>query len=307
MTEQTKKINPRQLLNIGLLAAVAIMVLLVVYEPGKEAPPEQVRLTALKHDDVNHILLKRADKTDIELEKRNNVWFMLKPYTVAANDFRAQTISRIATAVSHAHYDIGTVDSKKFKLDNPVATITFNKQYHVALGNNEPLKRRRYMKSDQQLHIVDDTFYYQVMSPATTYASYSLLAPDSTITQLDLPKLKLKLQDGNWQVSPKPKDYSADSVTGLLNEWRHSQSLEVEVYEGKKLKPAITIHLANQDKPVSFALLRKKPDAYLIRPDLKLQYKLTEENLDKLLSLPPPPKPEENPAGDTDAPGESPS
>lgn len=305
MAFQIDKTNTRLLLNIGLLAAVGILVLLVVFEPGKQAPAEKVHLTPLKQGDVTHILLKRTGEPDLELEKRNKVWFMLKPYTVAANDFRAQTISRIAAAESYVHYDIGTVDSKKFNLDKPVAAITFNKQYNVALGNNEPLQRRRYMKSGQQLHIVADTFYYQLMSPATTYAGYNLIPPDSKITRLDLPKLKLKLQDGNWQVAPKPKDYSADSVTSLLNEWRHGQSLEVEEYKGKKLKAKINIHLTDHDKPIAFAILRKKSDVYLVRYDLKLQYKLTEESLDKLLSLPPSPEVDETP--DSASAGKQPS
>lgn len=296
MTESNNKPNTRLLLNIGLLAVIGVLALVVVLEPGKAPPPEKATLTPLKLEEVNHILIKRDGKSDIELEKRNKVWFMLKPHRVAANDFRAQTIARIATAESHAHYDIGTVDTKKFKLDKPEARLIFNKQYNTALGNNEPLKRRRYMQSDLQLHIVDDIFYYQVMSPATTYISYNLLPPDSKINRLELPKLNLRLKESNWQITPVPKDYSADSVTGLLNEWRHAQSLEVEKYTGNKLKPAIKIHLVGQDKPVSFAIKRDAPDAFLIRLDSSLQYKLTTEMLDKLLTLPPPPEPDEEAA-----------
>lgn len=279
--------NSRLILNIGLLAAIGILVLLVMFEPGKEPEPEKIRLTPLTEDKVNHILIKRKGLADIELEKRNKVWFMLKPYPLLANDFRASTVTRLANKVSQIQYKLDKVDIKKFKLDIPEATIQFNKEFTVEVGGNEPIKRRRYVKSNNQLHIVNDNFYYQIMSKATTYAAYKLLSPELSLSKLELPGLLVEFKDNRWHVAPQPKDYSADSLTNLLNEWRNAQSLEIEKYDGPRLKDKIRIHLRDSKQVISFAVKNDKPDVYLIRNDLKLQYKLTDDMYQKLITLVP--------------------
>lgn len=301
MSEQKQKFNPRQLLNIGLLLLVGALTLLVIFEPGTEPPVTKPKITPLTINEVEQILIKRQGKPAIELQKRDKVWYLNKPFTVAANDFRAQTIARIATANSHAHYEINKVDPKKFNLDKPEATLIINGQYHIALGNKEALKRRRYLQVNQQLHVIDDTFYYQLMSPATTYVSYNLLPPNSQITSIKLPKLKLTNIESKWQVKPEPKDYSADSATLLITEWQHAQALEVEQYtgaKGKKLKSDIVIQTAGQTQPIKFAISRTQGDIYLINHHSKLQYKLTRESLDKLLNLPPAAEAEPDTAAD---------
>ncbi|MDH5181503.1 MAG: DUF4340 domain-containing protein [Gammaproteobacteria bacterium] len=290
MTEPQPKCNNRQLLNLGLLGLIGVLALLLFFEPGHNTTPAKATLTQLSLDQINHILVKRNGQPDLELERRDAIWYQTQPYQAAANDFRAVSLARIATAESHAQYDLTAVDIKKFQLDKPAAVITFNKQLTVSLGNNEPLKRRRYMQAENKLHIVDDTFYYQLMSPATTYLSYALLPPGSKITQFELPKLKLQLKDGNWLAEPIPKNFSTDNVSNLLDEWRNAQSLEVEKYTGKALAPTLHIRINGRDKPISFALRTDQQGNYLVRQDLGLQYKLTGESLNKLLQLSPPPE-----------------
>ncbi|MDH5407282.1 MAG: DUF4340 domain-containing protein [Gammaproteobacteria bacterium] len=279
--------NSRLILNIGLLAIIGILVLLVKFEPGKEPEPEKIRLTPLTEENVNHIFIQRKGLPDIELEKRNKVWFMLKPYPLLANDFRVSSVTRVAKMVSHIQYKLDKVDIKKFKLDKPEATIRFNKEYTVEVGSNEPIKRRRYVKSNNQLHIVNDNFYYQVMSKATTYAAYKLLSPEISLSKLELPGLQVEFKDNQWHVKPRPKDFSADSLTNLLNEWRNAQSLEIEKYEGPRLKDKITLRMQDSQQAISFAVKKDKPDVYLIRNDLKLQYKLTDDMYQKLITLVP--------------------
>ena len=82
----------RNLLNLVLLTVVAVLIVLVVYEPGLEPAPVNPGLTQLTQDDITHIHIQRDTDEDVELQKVNGIWQMLKPYPVLAHDFRVQTI-----------------------------------------------------------------------------------------------------------------------------------------------------------------------------------------------------------------------
>ena len=288
MSENKRPFNSRLLLNIGLALVVLILALVLVFEPGKEAAPEKILLTKLKQDDITHIHIQRQDQADIVLEKRGQVWFMLQPYQLAANDFRVTSILQLATAESHHQYNTADIDLAQFKLKTPTVRVTFNQTLTLELGNSDPIKRRRYVKNGPTLHLITDNIYYNLVATATSYLSYQLLPPDSRFSKLELPALTLQLSQGRWTVTPKPKNLSADSITELLNEWRYAQALEVEEYSGPQTPVQIKIHLQDREQPIGFSLVQEDGEHYLIRHDLKLRYKLSDDLLKNLQELPPP-------------------
>ena len=291
MSDNKNAFNSRLILNIGLAVVVLMLVLVVVFEPGKAPPPEKVRLTSLKQDDIKQIHIKRNKQADIVLEKRGPVWFMLKPYHLAANDFRAKSIMQLAEAESHLQYDTASIDLAKFDLKTATTSVTFNNTLTLEMGNSDPLQRRRYVRNGNTLHLITDNLYYNIIATPTSFLSYQLLPPDSKFSKLELPNFTMQLEQGRWTVTPTPKDLSADSITELLNEWRHAQALEIEEYEGPAKKGQFKIHLQGQDSPIGFSYTREEDDHYLIRHDLKLRYKISEEIAKNLQELPPPPEP----------------
>jgi hypothetical protein len=297
-----QKLNSRSLLNIGLFVFILLLVLLVTYEPGTETEKKPVLLTELKQADIEFIELKRAHEKNIKLEKREGVWYITEPYQLPANDFRAQSVVALSETKSHLQYDANTIELKKFKLDKPEISIILNKQVTLEVGGVDPIKNRRYVKNGDTLHLVSDTFYYQLIGKVTAYVSYQLLSPSIKLNKLVLPKFTLTLQAGDWQISPEQKDTSADSVNEFINEWRHAQSLEISEYTGRLRKANIQIFMENQEKPIQFRLQRKNNNTYLIRNDLRLRYKLSDETTEKLQKLPDPPEPEEQPVA-TEQPG----
>ena len=86
---------------------------------------------------------------------------------------------------------------------------------------------------------------------------------------------------------------SADSINEFVNEWRHAQSLEIAKYNDKPHKANFQVFQEGKDEPTRFSLIKKNDNTFLIRNDLKLRYKLSDETAEKLQKLPDPPEPEE--------------
>ena len=275
----------RNLLNLALLAVIVLLVALVIYEPGIEPEPVNPSLTQLQQDDINHIYIQRDTDEDVELQKIDDVWQMIKPYPVQAHDFRVQTILRLSEAESLSRNQLSTLNKANFGLDKPKATVTFNKQHKVLFGANEPLQQHRYVQINNTLHTITDTFYYQVASKVSTFIDHGLLPGNSAITKLELPGLVVELKQGKWQATPQPEDFSADSVTELVNNWRNSQAVEIASAGQVKTKQVMNIYIKDKPQPLSFSVIKNEAGIALVRTDIGLAYNITQDSFNKLTRL----------------------
>lgn len=278
--------SPRLWLNFGLLAAVSILILLVVFEPGKEPPPKPGSLTDLSPEQVDHIFITRRTNQDIELAKTANQWWMLKPWHLPANTFRVQSLLRLLQAETPGHHDLSQLDPARYGLDKPLATITFNHKLRIDFGTTAPLQQRRYLAVNNQLHTLFDTYYYQVASKPVTFLSHALLPPDARIEKLVLPKLALTLQNGSWQASPPRPQRSADAFVDLLNQWRTTQAISLRSVDIPRGKADIEITLQGTEQPLRFRLKQTDNETSLLRLDVGLEYVIAADKMAQLLSLP---------------------
>ena len=278
-------ISKRNLLNLVLLGIVIALVSVVVLEPGKAPKSEKILLTALKKDAVSKIHIKRVGKQDIQFEKIKNVWQMILPYQLPANDFRIDAILRLVETESHSLHDLTKLNKRDFKLDKPEIVITFNDKVSIIFGGNEPLDYRRYLQIENTLHLVSDTVYYHVSGKPTALVNLQLLPKNVAIKAIQLPNRKLELKEGRWQIENEPKDMASDAVTQLLNEWKLIQALDVVAATDKPGKEQIKIFVESQDKPIVFSIVKRKPDFILLREDKGVQYQLTEDSAERLLQL----------------------
>ena len=274
-------------LNLALLLLVAVLVVLVIYEPGKQPAPTPVSLTPLKAATISHIHIKRVTGKDIELVKQpNGEWWMYNPYHLPANEFRVQALLRLAETESLSRHALNQLQPATYGLDQPRAIVTFDRNTQVSFGDTEPLQQRRYVQIGDQLHTIADTFYYQAAANPTIYLNHALLPPTANIIKLALPDLQLTLQQGQWQRTPLHPEYSADASVELINNWRIAQALELRTTEVKDAKADIEIFLADQPEPLRFKLLQTEDETSLIRLGLGLQYVLANDVVDNLLTLP---------------------
>ncbi|VAX11086.1 hypothetical protein MNBD_GAMMA25-1482 [hydrothermal vent metagenome] len=277
----------RTRLNLALLLIVLSLMTIVVLEPGKTPEPEAVLLTNLNSSDINKIKITRRDIDTIVLEKKSDHWKMLSPYTLAANDYKVEAVMKLLKIESAAQYDINQLDPVNYGLINPAVSILFNDSPQIDFGNLEPLHKQRYVRIDQQLHIIPDYYYYQLVSSVTDYLDHALIHEGEKITRIELPELTLALIDKKWTLSPENKNYSADAFTDLLNEWQYAHAVELRplTKPRKNTGKSIRIFLQGRDIPIEYSLYQMEDEFILSRVDKNIEYVMAADKTDALLSL----------------------
>jgi hypothetical protein len=274
------------LVNLALLLIIGILVLLTIYEPGIEKPPEAPLLLPLKRDEVKHILIRRDGQETVELAKgKDGKWQLLQPIKITASDFRIDSLLRITESKSLGSFSADPAKLSSYKLDKPKTELVLNNATTITFGATTPLDQRRYVLLNNKVHLISDNLYYFMISAWPTFVSMIPLPEKGTITALQLPKLGLHWQENHWQLEPKQKIESADSITKLLDAWKFAAATSVKVYDGKK-GDKITLQFKDEKEPLQFLLTALEPDLVLARPDLGIEYHFPAELADELLTLP---------------------
>lgn len=282
--------SKRNILNLILFITILLLVVLVIYEPGKDKPITPTILTTLNADDINHIKIIRHQATkeeqDISFKRTDFGWQIEKPYNLSANTFRINSILELLSTVSLSQNNMGNLNPATFGLDKPNATIVFNDTTAVVFGHNKSLKNHRYVKIGSTLHMIKDTFYYQLTAKTESYIEHKLLPEKSKIFELNLPNLNLeKLSTGKWEVTPKKYSFSADAVNQLISEWQLSQAYDLNKTKAQSnINPDITITLSNKNI-IRFKIKHNKENFGLFNIDSGIQYILSADRKNKLLNL----------------------
>ncbi len=247
-SKNNSTMSKRNLLNLILLIFIIILLLFVIYEPGKKVAKTIPTLTNLHASDISTIKITRdkakPSKKVLEFKKTAAGWVMLKPYQLAANKFRIESILKILSTESLSQNNLETLQRETFGLAKPTATITFNNNVSIKFGHNKSLKHYRYVELDSILHMIKDTFYYQLTAKPESYVSHKLLPENSKITRLNLPNLVVENTTGKWHATPNPKNKSADSMVQLINEWQYSQAYDINIVKTRQQhRPDISIQL----------------------------------------------------------------
>lgn len=278
--------NKRNLINLGLLAFVALLVLLVILEPGIEEPEKPVQLLNIDKSAITKFSIKRDAQEDIELVKRaDDSWWMEKPVQHAAEPFRIDSLLRIASTKSLSRFAAEEDKLSGFELDSPRVTLTLNDDIKIKFGGSTPLDQRRYVMVDKQIHLISDTLYYHLIGSFPTFLRKQLLAEGVTIESIKLPALSITWQENRWQLTPQPENFSADQVTALVDNWKLASALEIKAYDGQSGE-MILIKLQDNETPIEFLVTSKSPDFVLASPAEGIQYHLDTSSSEMLLQLP---------------------
>ena len=280
--------SKRNLLNLILLIFVFVLIALVVYEPGKDIAITPPLLTDLKAVDITHIKVKRLspdqNEQEIEFNKTTTGWEIVKPFKLKANVFRIESILKLLSTVSFSQNNLTNLELTKFGLDKPQVTIIFNNTT-IAFGHNKSLKNHRYVKIGSTLHMITDTFFYQLTAKAESYINHKLIPEKNKIKKLILPGLELEQTNGSWNISPTADNISADAVNQLISEWQLSQAFDVNKLNAKqKNKADITIYLDNK-KVIQYKIENNKNNFNLINIDTGVRYIQSVVRKEKLLKL----------------------
>lgn len=279
-------LGSRTLLNLGLLAIVALLALLALYEPGKEKPVAEPRVVDITSDGINTLRIERVNGPTIQLQREQGVWRMSEPLAIGVSDYRITSLLRIGELTSLKQFKATPEQLAQYGLQSPNATLIINGTTRIDFGNSTPIDQRRYLRIGDTVHLITDNYYYHLIGAPTTYASNNLLPGKEAPVRIELPGLLLAQQEGKWNATPQPADFSADQITQLIDHWRHAQALEVAPYDGRKGE-SVQLTFAANDQPLEFLVTERTPELILARPDLKVQYHLLPSSAAELFTLKP--------------------
>lgn len=278
--------NRRNLLNLGLLLLIAVLVLLVIYQPGIDQPTGQPALIELDREAVDHILIRRTDAEDIELERDDRgAWQLRQPLAIGASEFRVDSLLRVTASKSLGRFAADGVSLADYQLAQPQVELVLNRSHRIAFGGKTPLDHRRYVLFDGNVHLINDTLYYHLIGDVATFVRQRPLPEGAAISALELPQFSLMWHDQRWQLEPADDAVSADHITRLLDGWKYASAMQVKGYDGRSGE-AVTVTLEGKSSPLNFLLTAREPDLVLARPELGLQYHFPAESAAELLALP---------------------
>ena len=273
------------IVNLLLLAGVVGLVVFAIYRP-KEAEAPKFRISSLAPAQVQHVLIEPKGGTAIELEKRGETWFLLRPYAARADRTQVERLLDLVSVSSKEK--LAATDLQRFDLDDPKLKVTFN-QTTLSFGASNPLSQDQYVLSGDGVYLLSTFFTSLVPQRAERLLTHSLFRENEKPTAFKYKDFQLEQHDGKWQLTPAPateqEKASQDEINRWVEEWRFASSLLTQPATGKTPIETIEVKLADGNT-LKLGLLDKTPEVVLLRPDEKLQFHLSSEAGRRLLSRP---------------------
>ncbi len=277
--------NPRNLLNLGLVVALLVLGGFIGFSQQGPPPAEPEHLSTLAETDITRIEIRPERHADAVLERRGSEWWLVEPFTARADTARVDAAIGLARARSLARYAVSAVDMQQAGLASPDLVLRIN-DVILELGGTEPLRGRRYVRLGDRVHLIVDRYSYLLQGGLASLVSPQLLPTGARLQEIELPGLHLLQRGGHWQLADGEAT-SADALQALVDEWRHAHALRVSRRDGDEEGEPIVLRVAVGASPVRFILQRGEDEVLLIRPDLGLAYHFLPAAAERLLALPP--------------------
>ncbi len=156
-------LSRRSKINLALSTLVLLLATGVYLASETDVGEEPVPLTGIKPEDITQIRIKDRQGRLIGLEKRDSEWFMTSPYRTRADAVRISGLLRIATTPTYLRLPAHNLDLDGYGLAAPIAFLYLN-DAEFAFGSTEPVHRRRYVRVDGRINLIDDGFYHHLMA-----------------------------------------------------------------------------------------------------------------------------------------------
>ncbi|MDH5612416.1 MAG: DUF4340 domain-containing protein [Gammaproteobacteria bacterium] len=267
----------RLLINLFLLLLVIALGMFLFVD---EADQNNIKnLSVIPANNINQITIHHNQR-DIILSKISQQWHLIKPVEISANQFRIKTLLSLLSTTSHAQYNVNNLDLGKYGLDKSGTFIRFN-DIQIDFGIVNPINNLRYVKINDELHLIDDNYFPLLSSQIGTLVARELLPAAVKINKLVLPEQTLSLNDADlWQSTD---NITTDAITETVYQWTHKQAFAVHDYVVRKSLAEIKVNVKNNDTPIVFHITDVDPWLIIARPDLMLEYHFNSEDYDTLL------------------------
>lgn len=275
----------RNIINLGLLAIVALLAAVVIWEPRQQEAIN--KLSSLNSDDINRIHIQRDALQDVQLEKQDGHWNMLTPYSISADKNRIKALLALINTRSYTNF---TAEGRKladYGLEQVLAQISFNDS-HFQFGKLETISKRRYIYLNKEIHLITDLFYHQLRTSAAQFVSPRLFDDSQRISRLKLSDHQYEQKhDGSWLMVPEKNTVSADKLNTFIENWQRLRATRVSAAGKQNSDERIHIELTG-GKSLLIEILRDENELIFIRRDLGLQYHIPTQMAEVLFTQPAP-------------------
>ena len=268
----------KNILNLVLLIFVFALATIIYFSEEKNTDLE--KLSKTKADHIHSITIQHNQNTTTLLRAADGHWQITQPVSIAANDFRINSLLKLINAPIHNQYSTNEIDLKKIGLDKPASIIRFNDE-SIAFGITNPATNLRYVKKGDRIYTIEDVYYPLLSASFGALVSLNLLPANSEITKLILTNQTIsKDEKGRWQSNI---DISADNINKTIKHWQHDQAFGVHTYMQRDSLGEVFVYIKDQP-PISFLVTDTDPWLILARPELGLEYHLDVEAYNNLIT-----------------------
>jgi hypothetical protein len=287
----------RSLVNLALAALVAALALVVVLEPGLEAPPPAPTLGAGAPGDVARVTLERPGEARVVLVREDGRWRLVEPLALPANDFKAEALAELVEAPVEGRVEVAEGEAERFGLAQPAAVLTLG-DLELRFGATAPVSGHRYVARGGEVLLIPDRAWQHLTAAPAAFASTALLGRAPDIVRIELPARTLRRGEAGWEAEPLPPEgLGADALVSLAQAWENARALTVRAHgELPEDTRRVAVTLAGEEAPREFRVYGAGRDRVFARPAAGVDYLVPEYTAERMLALPDPPA--EEPSGD---------
>lgn len=289
----------RAKLNLALVGVLAGLGAVAWFT--REKPEVLPPLTALTEATLKTIAIEHPGQPAVRLEKRDAGWHLVAPVDAPVDALEVNGLVALAGAKVERSLPLADVKLAELGLEPPAYGITFNDQ-SLAIGADEPIQARRYVKTGDHVALIADPPAEALDADYSELVAKALLPEGAKIQRVEVPGLVVSRNaEGQWVADGQP-DATQEQMQVLVDGWSKARSMWNALIPdgGKDLGAAggKPIRIVFDGGEVQLRLAGFEPQLLIDNPAYGVRYAVSKADEATLLTL--------LPAGTATAPPETP-
>lgn len=259
---------------INLVLFILVLLLLWINkQPNSTVEQSESSINSLSTDSIKHITVFDKNDIKVELAKQNAQWHITAPINAIANKGRIALLLSILEQRTNQKLSITSATNlADFGLEKPAYSLLLNEQL-FEIGDAAPLGKKRYLKHNDEIYIVDDTIAHLLNSNAYSFIENKLIEASLNLKKVELPSATFKLTDGHWQ---SDVELSKEQILSLIEQWQNIRALQVFPATNFVLTPPeVKLWFDEIDEPLELSVQVNETSLNLIDHKTLLNYQLT--------------------------------
>lgn len=276
-------------LNLALVMVAVVLAAILYFKPGSKPSTPPILLTQLQNAEINDIKIAQPNSATVELVRENGAWQMTAPVKMRADQFQVKSLLNSIHTDVKSSFPAQPSELAQYSLAPPRLKLWLN-DTEFDFGDTTPVDNFRYVRSGDQVHLINGLLFYRANHSPYWWASKRLLPKGAAITAIQLPDATLTLKGAKWQLEPANSAVSTDAIQALVENWQDAQAIGTAKLATAKSEGEIAIQIAGEKSALRFAILKDPNYFVLARPDLGIEYQLATSQHDELLNFKSPSK-----------------